>query len=330
MIDNHKLQIGKTIQKFETLQDYQAQSTFDGRDRLIIEFDIANILEEGNDFMVDSAEEVHNEQAGDGEVIGSERMGNGDTEFEILNLEAEGYLEDSLTKYLEIELLLMKAIIGASVFSVIVAFLVWGFHHKRMKASVKDSCLFARPCFESLVVDMEKTIGKDSSMTPKPSLISKPRIESVIAEKHSSVLCNREEMHMERFGSFVSYSSFHAVEESLKGNNESRAPTIELLGEFVFGEVSSSQSWAMKNWRIESEESEYYVSTKSRNKVHSDPVQPQPALSELSTMDSHSCARYTSGKKIVKEKGGKDGEAHVITNSARRSSRIHNRPVMSP
>lgn len=53
-------------------------------------------------------------------------------------------------------------------------------------------------------------------MTPKPSLIVKPRIEFVIAEKHSSGLCNREEMHMERFGpgSFVSYSSFHAVERS--------------------------------------------------------------------------------------------------------------------
>ncbi|XP_035548417.1 uncharacterized protein LOC118349050 isoform X1 [Juglans regia] len=217
-------------------------------------------------------------------------MGNGDTDFEILNLEAEVNLEDSLTKYLEIELLLLKAIIGASVFSVIVAFLVWGFHFKRMKTSLNDSCLFAKPCFESLMVEKDKTIGKDSFYDPKAFFDCKTsRIEFVIAEKHSSGLCNREEMHMERFGSFVSYSSFHAVEKSLKDNNESRAPTIELLGEFVFVKVSSSSL------------SEYSVSTeKSRSKVHSVPLQPQPAFSEFPTMDSHSCARYTS-RKIVKE-----------------------------
>lgn len=134
---------------------------------------------------MEPAEEVQSEKSGDedmietkmdgmenltiiaGEIIGSERMGNGDTDFEILNLEAEGNLEDSLTKYLEIELLLLKAIIGASVVSVIVAFLDWGFHFKRMKTSLKDSCLFAKPCFESLMVEKEKTIGKDSFYDPK-------------------------------------------------------------------------------------------------------------------------------------------------------------------
>lgn len=51
------------------MQDYQAQPWFDGRDLQIIESDIANILEEENDSMMDPSEEVHNKQAGDEDMI---------------------------------------------------------------------------------------------------------------------------------------------------------------------------------------------------------------------------------------------------------------------
>lgn len=58
----------------------------------------------------------------------------------------------------------------------------------------------------------------------------------------------------------------------------------------------------MKNMRIESEESSnYYVSTeKSGSKANFVRVQSQPAFSEFSNMDAHSCRRYNIEKKIVK------------------------------
>ncbi|XP_018843279.1 uncharacterized protein LOC109007866 isoform X2 [Juglans regia] len=302
MAKNSELQNGETIQNLEAFQDYQAPYTFDVKHHQIIESDITNIFIEENDILMEPAEEVHNEPDGD-EEVNLDGMGK-DKDFEILNLEAEGNLEEALLKHFETELLLLRAVIGISVFSIILASLFLGFHFKHKKTSGKNSSLIAKRCSESLRVEQEKTVGKYSSLIPKPSSESlrigqsktikkglvKPFVESVAVEKHCSMLPNGEGVHTECADSFVIHSSFHPMEEYSKDGYESRAPTIELLGEFVVGEISSSpRSCGTKNRRIGSEEGNYSVS-----------LQSQSTFPEFSSMDSHSCARYTTEKKVVK------------------------------
>lgn len=307
--ENSELQYAGTIEKFEAFQDYQAPSMSDGVDLRIMESDISNVLEEENDVWVKEAEEVNNEKAGEEEMVERrmEEMENGDTDTEILNFEVEEELE-GLKKQLETDSLL-KLVIGVSVFSMIVAFLVLVFHFKRKKALRKDSSLIVKHCSEALIVEKEK---KDSSLIPiekskttrKDSFIVKPCTESVMGDKCSSELPNREEVHTERVDSFRGHPSFHPMEEVSKRDYESRAPSVELLGEFEVGEVSSSlRSGGVKNRRMEIEESsKYSVSTekKSGSKAHPIPVQSQSTFSEFSTGESPSYGRFTSERKIVK------------------------------
>lgn len=307
--ENSELQYAGTIEKFEAFQDYQAPSMSDGVDLHIMESDISNVLEEENDVWVKEAEEVNNEKAGEEEMVERrmEEMENGDTDTEILNFEVEEELE-GLKKQLETDSLL-KLVIGVSVFSMIVAFLVLVFHFKRKKALRKDSSLIVKHCSEALIVEKEK---KDSSLIPiekskttrKDSFIVKPCTESVMGDKCSSELPNREEVHTERVDSFRGHPSFHPMEEVSKRDYESRAPSVELLGEFEVGEVSSSlRSGGVKNRRMEIEESsKYSVSTekKSGSKAHPIPVQSQLTFSEFSTGESPSYGRFTSERKIVK------------------------------
>lgn len=307
--ENSELQYAGTIEKFEAFQDYQAPSMSDGVDLHIMESDISNVLEEENDVWVKEAEEVNNEKAGEEEMVERrmEEMENGDTDTEILNFEVEEELE-GLKKQLETDSLL-KLVIGVSVFSMIVAFLVLVFHFKRKKALRKDSSLIVKHCSEALIVEKEK---KDSTLIPiekskttrKDSFIVKPCTESVMGDKCSSELPNREEVHTERVDSFRGHPSFHPMEEVSKRDYESRAPSVELLGEFEVGEVSSSlRSGGVKNRRMEIEESsKYSVSTekKSGSKAHPIPVQSQSTFSEFSTGESPSYGRFTSERKIVK------------------------------
>ena len=310
--ENSELQNAGTIEKFEAFQDYKAPSLSDGVDHHIMESDISNVLEEENDVWVKEAEEVVNEKSGDEEMVGRKMEGmenvtiktgevinNGDTDTEILNFEVEEELEEGLRKQLETDSLL-KLVIGVSVFSMIVAFLVLGFHFKRKKALRKDSSLIAKPCSEVLIVEKEK---KDSSLIPieknkttrKDSFIVKPCTESGMGDKCSSELLGE---------SFRSHPSFHPMEEVPKHDYESRAPSVELLGEFEVGEVSSSlRSSGVKNRRMEIEESsKYSVSTekKSGSKAHPIPVQSQSTCSEFSAGESHSYGRFTAERKIVK------------------------------
>ncbi|XP_075666348.1 uncharacterized protein LOC142636140 [Castanea sativa] len=335
--ENSELQNAGTIENFEAFQDYKAPSMSDGVDLHIMESDISNVLEEENDVCVKEAEEVNNEKAGEEEMVERrmEEMENGDTDTGILNFEVEEELE-GLKKQLETDSLL-KLVIGVSVFSIIVAFLVLFFHFQRKKALRKDSSLIAKPCSEALIVEKEK---KDSSLIPiekskttiKDSFIVKPCTESVMGDKCNSDLPNREEVHTERVDSFRCHPSFHPMEEASKRDYESRAPSVELLGEFEVGEVSSSlRSGGVKNrWMEIEESSKYSVSTekKSGSKAHPIPVQSQSTFSEFSTGESHSYGRFTAERKVVKE--SRDGEVQEITTPVRRSSRIRNRSVMSP
>ncbi|KAJ9179259.1 hypothetical protein P3X46_011068 [Hevea brasiliensis] len=212
---------------------------------------------------------------------------------------------EGLIKHLETESIL-KAVIGFSVFSSIVAFLVLVLHFRKNRNASKDSHPVVEPC-----------------------------LDSVIAEKCCSLLANEEDMdkHIEHPVSFAnSMSLINSLEEDSKQTYESRAPTIELLGELVVGEMSSSlRSCGVKSRMIESEVSSYSVSMEKGigSKANSLPVRVQPALSQISKINLPS---YTDEKKIVKKEEGGDGEVNkvLVTTPLRRSSRIRNRPIASP
>ncbi|KAI3416952.1 uncharacterized protein J3R85_014944 [Psidium guajava] len=139
-------------------------------------------------------------------------------------------------------------------------------------------------------------------------------------------------------------SPIHAPEEASAQSNQSQVPKIELLGEFVVGELSSScRSREMKSKMIgKVEESTNSVSTdKSGIKVNV----TQPAFSELSSMDSPSHGSFTADRNIKKPQEDRRGESRTavlsmlkrengtgesrtaVATSARRSSRIQNTPV---
>lgn len=137
--------------------------------------------------------------------------------------------------------------------------------------------------------------------------IEKPLSESILAEKTTSVgpivLPYVEEEHVEKVESFVKPSSslLRSTEEE---SYQIRAPTVELLGEFVVGEVSSSiKSCGMKSKMMEVEVSSSSVfqeeGTGSKAHVFSSPV--KPSASEFSTMNSPSYGRFTAQKKISKK-----------------------------
>ncbi|CAI9767163.1 unnamed protein product [Fraxinus pennsylvanica] len=103
------------------------------------------------------------------------------------------------------------------------------------------------------------------------------------------------------------------------------APTIELLGEIVIKEVSSSHR---KIPVIE-----YEVSNASQKGSKSRPisVSSQIFTQEISTKDSPSYGSFTDEGKILKKEGGKYGEPKIeFITPVRRSSRIRDRTVMSP
>ncbi|KAF8393458.1 hypothetical protein HHK36_021702 [Tetracentron sinense] len=197
-----------------------------------------------------------------------------------------------------------KVAIGVSILSVIMASLISGFFYfKRRKMSVKDSSLIVQPFPEPPVV-------VENSILALPS--KEEQIEKVESYPNPS-------------------SSVHSKEIY-----QSRAPTVELLGEYVVGgEVSSShKSRAIQSKMIESQESNFSVSQekRSRSKVPSFSNDLHPSLSDFSATGSPSYGSFTVQGKIVRKKEGENGEEmpKVITTPVRRSSRIHNRMVMSP
>nr|GLL35144.1 uncharacterized protein LOC109192494 isoform X2 [Ipomoea trifida] len=122
----------------------------------------------------------------------------------------------------------------------------------------------------------------------------------------------------------ASYFS-RSVRDSSVELSHTKSLGVELLGELVIGEVSSSlRTHARKTRLPETEES----SSNSFSRVSGSrlpPLQPSAFLDSQTSESSY-------GKKLVKKEGGKDGEAKkVITTPVRRSSRIRSRgTVMSP
>ncbi|KAG5619206.1 hypothetical protein H5410_019030 [Solanum commersonii] len=140
---------------------------------------------------------------------------------------------------------------------------------------------------------------------------------------------NRRNSHLEStpaIGSSTQASSLYGpTKEASKEISHFSAPKIELLGEMMVGEVSSSlRSCVRKNNMIEAEGS---------NTNLSKGVVLPPAQPSVVETDSPSYESFTAEKKMLKKKVEKDGEEIkkvVLTTPVRRSSRIRDRIGMSP
>ncbi|XP_030525574.2 uncharacterized protein LOC115737544 [Rhodamnia argentea] len=173
--------------------------------------------------------------------------------------------------------------------------------------------------------------GKRNPANPVCSSPLKKQLcpEPVAEEKHEPQFQKKEQDCTEPLvpNSIKDPSPIYAPEEASAQSNQSRAPKIELLGEFVVGELSSShRSREVKSKMIgKVEESTNSVSTdKSRIKVNV----TQPTFSGFSSMDSPSHGSFTADRNFKKPQEDGTGESRTaVATSARRSSRIQNTPV---
>ncbi|XAR67669.1 hypothetical protein NMG60_11002517 [Bertholletia excelsa] len=165
--------------------------------------------------------------------------------------------------------------------------------------------------------------------------------ETVLAEKISSegtLPPNVEEEEHEKSEPFANSSPtlVQLNEEASKEFSQTRPPMVELIGEFVVGEVSSSlKSCSTKSKKLEEIEiskiSYFEEKMGLRSNAHEASDRVQPCASEFSTSVSPSYGSFTDEKKISKKEGRKDGEVRTeITTPVRRSGRIRNRTVTSP
>ncbi|TMW84565.1 hypothetical protein EJD97_024931 [Solanum chilense] len=140
---------------------------------------------------------------------------------------------------------------------------------------------------------------------------------------------NRRNSHLERIPAIESITQASSLcgptKEASKEISHFSAPKIELLGEMMVGEVSSSlRSCVGKNNMIEAEGSNTNISKG---------VVLPPAQPSVVETDSPSYGSFTAEKKILKKKVEKDREEIkkvVLTTPVRRSSRIRDRIGMSP
>lgn len=191
---------------------------------------------------------------------------------------------------------LFKVLIGVLSFSTIVASLSLFCRLRKKKNTVKkDSFTQEKPRTESQLAEQEKFSGKDSSSLP-----SQPFTEE---ERRRSVLPTRENDNIDQvysLGKIPSPAIHYNEKASGKEYSESRAPTVEFLGEFVVREVRRP---GKENITKASEESNYSVSSEKTfgSKSHSVSVQAHQTRSEFSIMDSPSYGSYTAEKETVKK-----------------------------
>ncbi|CAI9114226.1 OLC1v1014896C1 [Oldenlandia corymbosa var. corymbosa] len=142
-------------------------------------------------------------------------------------------------------------------------------------------------------------------------------------------------------------SAFYSYQETTREYARIQAPDVELLGEFVIEEYSSSLRSCGRKGRIDTEESVNPISyaghidaspvaSKPQPLVQSSLVgsQTQPVgkvrLLNVSDADSNSYGSFTTEKILLRKETGKDGDAKPITTPVRRSSRIRNLSVAPP
>lgn len=185
------------------------------------------------------------------------------------------------------------AMIMFSIFSILLARLVYRYRLRAIPAPLHDSQLEASDRKEKLI--QAQVCGQVEHVEERAESIMKP----------SSVSFSFEKAHKETY--------IHA-------------PDIELLGEFVIGEFSTVRSLDRKGRTIETGEAIYSIShMQSRDQ----PVARAQTLNVSST-GSPSYGSFTAEKIMLKKEGGREGNVKVIPTPVRRSSRIRNLSATSP
>ncbi|XP_055827771.1 uncharacterized protein LOC129895990 [Solanum dulcamara] len=277
-----------------------------------------------DDNKVEYVEKISHEQADEAEI--SETVSEGaeeiETEVEISNLGTEIESENAEVKKIGPSNTVI--VVGVSAASVILmASLVIIYVTRKPKASI-GTPQAAIPKTSSVIASIEgEFLERKTEASVKVSSLQEPLNDP--SE-------NRRNSHFERtpaIGSITQASSLCGpTEEASKEISHISAPNIELLGEMIVGEVSSSlRSCFRKNSMLEAEGSNTNLSKGG--------VLPpaQPSVVDHSITDSPSYGSFTAEKKkILKKKVEKDGEEikKVLTTPVRRSSRIRDRIGMSP
>ncbi|KAL0441470.1 UNVERIFIED_CONTAM: hypothetical protein Sradi_0085900 [Sesamum radiatum] len=192
-----------------------------------------------------------------------------------------------------------SAVIGVSVASIILTPLALIFHSKKGRnTSDEESEPVPKP--HKFAVK-EKTAPVPPSMQRKIEFFARPTASQAIE------------------GAPAELNSHHI-----------HAPTVELIGEIVVGQVSSLRSCGSKYQMTESEESNATFFPK-HGSVSQPVVAPTPPSALESTTNSLSYGSFTTEKKMLKKEGGRSRDAMTEVTPVRRSSRLRNRAtVMSP
>ncbi|KAK6795927.1 hypothetical protein RDI58_009382 [Solanum bulbocastanum] len=272
------------------------------------------------DKKVEQVEKTSQEQTGEVEIpeIVPEGAEEIETELEISNLDTEIESENAEVK--EIGLSNAVIVVGVSAASaLLVASMAIIYVTRKPNANIETPQ--AVILNNSAIASVEGELLENKTETSvKVSSLQEP-----LNDPYE----NRLNSHLGRIpgtGSITQASSLCGLtKEASKEISHFSAPKIELLGEMMVGEVSSSlRSCVRKNNMIEAEGS---------NTNLSKGVVLPPAQPSVVETDSPSYGSFTAEKKILKKKVDKDGEEikkAVLTTPVRRSSRIRDRIGMSP
>ncbi|XP_038877910.1 uncharacterized protein LOC120070117 isoform X2 [Benincasa hispida] len=197
----------------------------------------------------------------------------------------------------------LKAVLGLTVSSVMLTCLVLSFQHKKKKDDTKVPAISVsvEALLQDPVAKAEKVVTKES-----------PSIKATF-DVHGS----KNEL-IRNVDSFKTLSpSIHSSDEreNFKEMYHVEAPTVQFLGEFVFGEINNSlkNESGLKNWMIEVEDSNFPGSIEEKPVSKNMNSGPEQALSEFSaTTSSPSYGSFTTKKKIVKK------EVRIILTCGRR------------
>ncbi|KAL3375559.1 hypothetical protein AABB24_006826 [Solanum stoloniferum] len=260
---------------------------------------------------VKQVEKTSQEQTGEVEI--PEIVPEGTEEIEISNLDTEIESENAEVKENGLSNAVI-VIVGVSAASaLLVASMAIIYVTRKPNASTPQAEILNN----SAIVSVEgELLEKKTETSVKVSSLQEPL-------NYPSENCRNS--HLEStpaIGSITQASSLCGpTKEASKEISHFSAPKIELLGEMMVGEVSSSlRSCVRKNNMIEAEGSNTNIS----KGVVLPPAQPT---------DSPSYGSFTAEKKILKKKVEKDGEEIkkvMLTTPVRRSSRIRDRIGICP
>lgn len=169
-------------------------------------------------------------------------------------------------------------------------------YHSRRKNSGEASLHTQK----NLDEEAEPTQENNSEEASLPNEMQQPNAERARQIQITNAICSVEEEHVKKVASFDSPSSMNIVSEEF--SRQRQAPIVELLGELVIGEETSSFVRSSKLTRMpgpEERNASNSLSTqmmKSCSKASSVQNQLHPTQLELSTADSTS-----HKKRLVKE-----------------------------